>query len=363
MPEAEDEGSLRVMTIHASKGLEFGAVHVPFVAARYVPSSPKGARIRPPPALAGLVMDKAQQAAEEMALFFVALSRARDHVSLTRAERYTTQRSSPSKFLTSLDSLCPAVAVGDPPPRPVTISPAAARAPRDVYPERELDLYAGCPAAYRYEVVDGLRGASPSSGYLRFHACVYAAVGAMEREAAGGIPPSVEAATAHLDGAWADGGPRNHSFEPYYRTIAERMVASMVEVVAAEAGSSYPREEWHVDVGSGLVAVTADRVVERADGSVLVQRVRTGKRTKSEAEKPIYALLRAGAAYRFPGKRISLETLYLGEGRAEAPRLDKAAEQLGDYAANIASIEAGLFVPKPETRRCAGCECYFICGA
>ena len=364
VPEAEDEGSLRVMTVHASKGLEFGAVHLPFVATRYVPSSPKGARIRPPSALAALVMDTFQHDAEEMALFFVALSRARDHVSLTRAERYTTQRSSPSKFLASLAALCPAVAVDDPPPRSATVMPAVAPAPRDVYPERELDLYAGCPAAYRYEVVDGLRGMSPASGYLRFHACVYAAVGAMELEAARGISPSVEAATAHLDGAWVDGGPRDHPFEPYYRTIAERMVASMVEVIAVEAGSSYPREEWHVDVGGGkLVAVTADRVVERPDGSVLVQRVRTGKRTKSEADKPIYALLQAGAASRFPGRRVGLETLYLGEGRAVAPRLDKAPKQLTEYGAIISSIESGVFAPEPDTRRCAGCQCYFVCGA
>ena len=363
-PEAEDDGSVRVMTIHASKGLEFGAVHLPFVAARYVPSSPKGARIRPPAALASLVMDSLQHDAEEMALFFVALSRARDHISMTRAERYTTQRSSPSKFLASLAGLCPATACDDPPPRPGLASPAVTPPPREVYREHDLDLYNGCPAAYRYEVVDGLRGGTEASGYLRFHASVYAAVGAMERDAAAGVAPTEPTARAHLDEAWRDQGPRDHPFERYYRAIGERMVAAMVSVVADEKGSSYPREQWNVDVGRGArISVTADRVVERPDGSILVQRVRTGKRTKSEADKPIYALLQAGAAARFPGKRIDLQTLYLSDGRVETPSLDKAAKNLADYAAIIASIEAGLFAPKPETRRCAGCPCYFVCGA
>lgn len=365
-PEAEDEGAVRVMTIHASKGLEFGAVHVSFVATGYTPSKRQGVRLHPPAGLERLVVAPDGHDAEEMALFFVAMSRARDHLSLSRAASYTTRGASASKYLTCLSGTCHSMALADP-PAVARMSTATAAAPpaRDAYTEREIELFRGCPAAYRYEVVDGLRGAGQASGYMLFHACVYGAIRAMEADAAAGLPLSAVRAAAHLEAEWAVKGPREHAYAAYYRGIAERMVADMVGIVAAQDGSSLPREEWIVDVGGGRrVAITPDRVLRRRDGSLLVQRVRTGKRTKSEADKPVYALLRAAAAQRHPGATVGLETLYLCEGCTEAPDLSKAAEHLDGYATAIAEIEAGRCEPRPgDARRCATCLSYFICGA
>jgi hypothetical protein len=53
---------------------------------------------------------------------------------------------------------------------------------KDAYTERELEIYTQCPARYRNEYIDGLRGGRDESAYLRFHRCVYKTVGWLEAE-------------------------------------------------------------------------------------------------------------------------------------------------------------------------------------
>ena len=96
--EAADMDAVRVLTIHGSKGLEFGAVHIPALATRYLPSSRQAVHCPPPPSLTQLAMQPGDHDAEEECLFFVGLSRARDFLSISRAEQYTAQKASPSKF-------------------------------------------------------------------------------------------------------------------------------------------------------------------------------------------------------------------------------------------------------------------------
>ena len=98
-------------------------------------------------------------------------------------------------------------------------------------------------------------------------------------------------------------------------------------------------------------------------GAIRIQRVRTGRKTKSEPDNPIYALLRRGAAARYPGRPVSIESFYLATGEVVpvAPRDDgKLIEQ---YAEVIDGIERGDFHPMPDPRRCPNCQCYFMCGA
>jgi DNA helicase II / ATP-dependent DNA helicase PcrA len=175
--EASNINGVRVLTIDGSKGLEFGAVHLPALATRYMPANRQGVRCPPPPTLAHLAIRPQDHEAEEECLFFVALSRARDFLYLSRAERYTRQNASPSKFLAALASLAPARQRGDgpaPPQRAHALDPPAAR---QRYEERELSLYIQCPARYRFECLDNLRGPTDDSPYVRFHRCVHRTIG------------------------------------------------------------------------------------------------------------------------------------------------------------------------------------------
>lgn len=359
--EAANMDAVRVLTIHGSKGLEFGAVHIPALATRYLPSTRQGVHCPPPASLRQLAMQPGDHEAEEECLFFVGLSRARDFLSITRAEQYTAQKASPSKFL---DAIAGAVCTsrhqgsGATFARPVQLMP---QAPRVSYPEPELGVYMKCPARYRYEAIDGLHGGRDEAPYILFHRCVRVTVGWLEEQSAAGTPADVFAALDRLDDIWKERGPIGHAFESYYRATAEAMVRQTAAMIAAEPGQ-YDRGEWLVPVGGSKVAVTPDRVVV-TDRGVRIQRIRTGRRTKSEPDKEIYALLRRGAAAKYPDRSISVETAYLATGETVPVPPKNDDKRLKDYADAIAAIERGEFQAKPDIRRCPNCPCYFICGA
>ncbi len=360
--EASDIDAVRVMTIHGSKGLEFSAVHLPALATRYMPSGRQGVRCPPPLGLPQLIMDGVDHDAEEECLFFVALSRARNHLSLSRAERYTTQNAGASKYLERLPRSIETIRHGG--TGPVLSLPVlnGSAVTRPAYSERELDVYMRCPALYRYEIIDGLRGVRDSSAYLAFHRCVYTTVEWLEKEKGEGRSPTQDSATAQLLKEWKSKGPVEHPFERYYRGLAQDMVLRMLTAMQTES-AEYSHDEWTVTVGTRKITVTPDRVLRSASGSVTVQRIRTGKQTKSELTKPVYALLRAGARALHPGKPVAIETFYLSSGKRVV--IDGADDQkrLQEYVDAISGIESGAFQPEPEARKCPNCPAYFACRA
>jgi DNA helicase-2/ATP-dependent DNA helicase PcrA len=358
--EASDMDAVRVMTIHGSKGLEFRAVHFPAIATGYMPSKRQGLRFPAPPSLPHLSMREDGHHAEEECLFFVGLSRAKDHLSLSRADLYTTRKAGESKFLASIGSAVPIVQFRGSGKAYGKTAPLQPPGIRDAYPERDLDVYMQCPARYGYTVIDGLRGSRTESAYLRFHRAVYITIRWLEDEKQGGRPVDGASALSRLAAVWATDGPIDHAFEKYYREAAESMITRMAAVIASETGR-YEREEWSVPVGSRRVLITPDRVWIGSDGIVHVQRIRTGRQTTSELGKPIYALMRRGAQLRYPGKRISVGIFYLATNESVEVVAKNDEKLIAAYADAIESIEMGDFEADPDARRCPNCPCYFAC--
>lgn len=168
-------------------------------------------------------------------------------------------------------------------------------------------------------------------------------------------------ALSHLAGVWASEGPIDHPFEKYYRRAAENMVKGMATAIASETGQ-YEREEWSIPVGARRILITPDRVFIGADGTVHVQRIRTGRQTKSEPEKPIYALMRRGALQKYPGNRISIEIFYLATNEKVMVPTGDDEKLIAKYKDAITAIESGDFHAEPDARRCPNCPCYFMCG-
>ena len=81
--------AVRLMTVHASKGLEFPVVYVPALGAAMFPTSAKWNPCPLPSSLRGEDRDaKSEHEREEECLFFVAISRAQDFLYLSRALTY-----------------------------------------------------------------------------------------------------------------------------------------------------------------------------------------------------------------------------------------------------------------------------------
>ena len=104
--------AVRLMTVHGSKGLEFEAVHLPGITASSFPIGYQGQRCPPPAGMIAtserLSVKEEQRRShehEEQCLFFVALSRARDHLRLYVARKQRSGKNrSPSTFLGWLPS-------------------------------------------------------------------------------------------------------------------------------------------------------------------------------------------------------------------------------------------------------------------
>ena len=355
--------AVRLLTVHASKGLEFRAVYLPALGKGIFPARRQPQPCPPPE---GMVESLGQDHdEEEECLFFVALSRARDVLCLSRASRYGAQNSNPSPSLIAISDLLPADP-GGPVTWPTTKNspvPAADPNPTDeIYKAEDLDVYLHCPRKFFYEFFLGLSRRREDSGYVKFHRCVYGVLNWMAGERASGKPADEAAALTHLATIWKEQGPHGHVFEELYRTSASALVRRAVRRPFTSHGSA-TRPQWEVSVQLGRVSIVPDHVEFLNDGSEIVERLRTGRPTNSETRKDIYGLYAAAAQIAEPRVRRSVQVRFLSTDEVETinlkPRTIKT--RLNHYNKAISGILREDFSPRPNDRVCPRCPHYFIC--
>lgn len=372
VPEwAQGLEAVRLLTVHASKGLEFAAVYLPALAQGHFPAA---RRSQPCPPPAGLVDEEGADphAEEEACLFFVALSRARDHLCLSRARRYGRQPRGPSELLLPL-----AAHLARSPDGPITwprtddtveapSPPAPLAGYHPAFRVELLDLYLRCPRQCYYEHRLGLGGQREASAYVQFHQCVYAVLRWLQAERGAGREVGEAAALARLAEVWQEQGPLGHAYEGEHRRAAEAMVARAVGHARGGRRWLVPGE-WEVPLEHGRARLTPDHVeVEAGEPPrVTVRRLRTGRPSQSEPEKDVYALYQVGAERAFPDAERKVEVLYLSTDERQEVRLSprQVATRLERYDRAIAGILRGEFPPAPSERDCPRCPHYFICPA
>ncbi|MCC6630137.1 MAG: UvrD-helicase domain-containing protein [Chloroflexi bacterium] len=360
---ADGIDAVRLLTVHASKGLEFRAVYLPALGQGIFPARRQGRPCPPPVGMLAAAGDDHDE--EEECLFFVALSRARDVLCLARAQRYGNQNSNPSSLLLSIAGLLPTRPGGPATwPSAATAPPPAADPPPAVLPfhVEALDVYIGCPRQFFYEFVLGLSGKREDSAYVQFHGCVYRVLRWMADERADGQPVDAAAALARLAEAWAEHGPRDHPYEALYRRSAEAMVLRAAGRPIRSRGPA-ARPEWEVRLPHGRVRFTPDHVEALEDGSEVVERLRTGRPSQSELAKDIYALYQVAAREARPRAPRRVQVRYLSSDHVEQVDLSRRTieTRLGRYDAAIAGILREEFPAQPNDRVCPRCPHYFIC--
>lgn len=352
--------AVRLLTVHASKGLEFDAVYLPALGTSMFPVNPQ---YNPCPPPAGMLTEdpKDSHAEEEECLFFVAMSRARDALCFSRAERYGSARKA-SPLLGKLAAHLPRSPEASPGWQEIETT-ALVGAPlehlaRDlsVHAAEDLDQYIRCPLAYLYQRVLDLSGARDDNAYIQFHRAVYAVLRWMAR-LPGEDTVTLAAALEQLDAAWEKIGPVDHPYAPVYRNAA---VSIIERAVARRAGVTELIEaEWEIERPGGRIKLRPDHVEVTAEGTI-VRRLRTGRPPK-KIDDGIYALYHVGAQQAYGAARI--EALFLTTDEAvEVPMSERMIRnRLEKYDAAIAGIRAGDFPALPNDRMCPRCPQYFIC--
>ena len=295
-PPAAVEGidAVRLLTIHASKGLEFKVVHIPTLGAGMFPLRWQGQRCPIPD---GLLPTEAiaDHEEEEECLFFVALSRARDHLSLSRAERYSASRSSnASKALEAIARRLPRS-----PDSPPTWTQSLLPFPKSYerpdlnvmarqHDGRDIELFLQCPRRYLYQIVLGLSGGREDNGYVRFHRAIYRVLQWMDAQ---GNDVDPAKAKIELDTAWHEIGPHDDPLEELYLLSAKRILD--LALSRSRIGIGFGKGA-SLQLDGHTISVPIDET-EDTDQGLIVRRLRTGRRPVRPDQRHLHAMmLRAG---------------------------------------------------------------------
>ncbi|MFI5273797.1 MAG: UvrD-helicase domain-containing protein [Ktedonobacterales bacterium] len=415
------EDAVAVLTLHASKGLEFPVVYLPGLAKGRFPGYSRPDDACPP----GFreESDAGVAAAEERCLFYVGVTRACDTVVITRAQRYGKQNAQPSPLLALLDdaedfaaaaplhteaelaalSLEDEIA-GDPADddddddddAPLArTADGVARATRH-YTLHELQQYVACPRQYKYACVYWLLDPAENAVY-RFHRYVRHGMRQLRDLRRDAPDAAWDDAKAQLRLSWETEGPAGHAYDAYYWRHAEEILREEWRHLAAEDGDAAQSVRLAADFVAALpgcqVAVTADRVVPAAASQpeVLV-RLHTGRPRAGDEKDLALPLLYLAYKQRHPGAEPRIELAYAGRplddatppGEGDTTPVEhtvavtdaaracaenfvdperKRRNRLDKLLEAAAGIAAAQFEPRPDTARCAACAFNTVCPA
>jgi superfamily I DNA/RNA helicase/Zn-dependent peptidase ImmA (M78 family) len=357
-PELDDLEGVRLMTVHASKGLEFDAVHLPGLYAGAIPSANRPPVCPPPAGMILQVQDEDAHEAEEECILFVALSRARTHLRLYRPARRGSRNANPSRFLERVTTV-PAVPVAAVPRRiPLAdANPILLPAPPTNLAARDIDNFASCPRRFYYERVLNLRRRTRAGAYLDAHGCVQAVIRyARDLDDAQAYDPA-EAEQIFND-AWEASGLADHAFGEAYRRLVMSMLAKLH---IAAAGTASRQGELATTVGGNMIGARADRIFE-IDGTLFIRNLRSGKPSSGDPDR-LSATILLKAAREILGASVRVENHYLlGESVVEIGQTTaKYNKRIADCETAIDDIAAGRYPPVASDFRCPRCPYLFIC--
>lgn len=367
---AEGIDAVRLMTIHASKGLEFDIVHIPGMVTSSLPRNNVAPRCVPPDGLihgseglTGLDAVKAGHDEEEECLFFVALSRARDRLFLYASSIQSNGKArNPSKFIPVIDYLLrrpahPPLRTGQP---RSTTSVQIAWEDKPVWTDSQVNLFERCPRRFMYTHVLKLGGRRTETAFMKMHNVV-SDVFDWLKTVHGTTNPSEAELAARFDEAWHTKGATDHGYAEDYRRIGRQLVDFLIE--SRNNGVRSMVTPISLGWAEGEILVIPDSVSLGDQGQVVVRRVKTGKLRSNAFDDIEYTILHLAAVQTY-GVQAQVEVTYLTSETTEpmsisTRKLDTRRKKIQDI---VRSVRAGKFAPKAEARACPRCPSFFICG-
>ena len=363
--------AIQVMTIHQSKGLEFDAVFVPGLVEGRLPQWGRSPRFELPPAvLEPLVRGREDVVGEERRLLYVAMTRAKRHLYLTRASHYEGgRRWRNSRFLDEVRAagartICDRTFEPLPTPLPPTLlfesAPGARPAERVVLSYSAIAAYRDCPRQYWYRQEQRLpvvQSAEAVHGVILHE--VLRQAGEARRS---GRQLSARLLRSIHDEVWG----RQAFPDPRRAATFRRIGAAQLEAYRKKGGFDTSPEYLEHPFTTAVDGWTLRGVIDRVDRTESGWRIvdyKSGRplaRARRDLQVALYAL-GASAALRLDP--VELEVVYLATG--QSIKVEKVAQLVAEATVQGAEVAEGVregrFEPRPERQRCRLCPYRLAC--
>lgn len=364
---AQHLDAVRLMTIHGAKGLEFPSVHLVGLNQGTLPRTAPAPVCPPPDGMiaggTGNALDdfRSASSAEQECLFFVALSRARDRLTLYAPIKNAIGAKRPiSEFVGRLgksltrDNIEPSRCL--PPPPEEADVPLAVEGVLS-FSNHQLSLYGRCPRRFFYTHVLQVGGRRSPTGFTQMHDAVREV---FQSVVTGKTQQTDDELSEQLTAAFMANGLADHGYVNEYREFATRMVRFFVG--SRQGHVAELPVALRLTFGGEEIIVLPDDVLIRSDGVRMLRSVRTGHRRSADAKDIGTAAFLLAAQQTFPDAVVEL--VYLSDECAEPVVLTKTEllnrqKKLNEF---LQDIRQGRFPAVPSTRVCPSCPAFFICG-
>ncbi|MDR3706684.1 MAG: UvrD-helicase domain-containing protein [Capsulimonadaceae bacterium] len=378
--EARSYDAVAMITAHAAKGLEFPVVFVPNLTQGRFPPRPRDPVIPEPPGMADTGGNGAfSDQGEEECLFFVAISRAREHLILSRCEAggEHNARLSASPLLSFIEEDLHRLGVRETrwAAKTTSSTPLASEAEENIpnlparasYTSHQLNVYLRCPRQYYYAVhaqLGSTRQLTPGEVFSR---AINDSLTWLRREWKAGRSPGIEDLSAHYDEQARGHGEMPAPYDELFAGRAREMLEAAQQAWATDKLRPVDRSDKLIARLDGAdVRAAADLVAYDDAGQLVIARHILGRPQDDDHTSPHLALLRRAADDTAPSRNARIELRYLQTGAkrvvARSPKWEPGrVKKYDDAAAGIARSE---FPARPnEARLCARCPYLFTCPA
>ncbi|MEK7473427.1 MAG: ATP-dependent DNA helicase [Patescibacteria group bacterium] len=395
-PDAGPE-LVKIMTVHASKGLEFKYVFVgSLVDARF----PSRSRSEPIPLPDGLIQERLPEGdahlEEERRLFYVALTRAKDRLYLTGASHYGGQRAKkPSPFFHEAGLEVPDISGMFDDAKRLMIQHSDEGAVSDTvhyelkkrFSFTQLAAFRKCPLQYKFEHIYRIPkfgtyqksfGQSVHNAYQHMLELHQFRGQTQQGELFGeksevrsqmpevGFRVSLDEAYKLFDEAWIDEWYESRDRHDEYKAKGEQAIKNFWQECAVKAPDLFGIElDFTLVLGVHSLKGKIDRIDQLPDGTVAVFDYKTGQTKEALSAEDKEQLHLYQVALEEKGIKVSrLAYIYVLDWVITDVDLLKAEKReafLAKVSERMESITTSDFHPTPEPFTCKYCDFKNIC--
>lgn len=362
--------AVKMLTVHAAKGLEFKVVHLPALSdGKFFAKDGSGKNLSLPSGVLKPEM-RGWAAEEEECLFFVALSRACDVLNIYRAEQYDGILAESSNLLELVREILPEPRRADARPKPTPQiaknDSTADRTPQTDFDEKALQDYLDCPLKYQYRHELKIPYFFTESAINKARLCVSKVWYEVNRQAQLGLSIDQNFIKATFDEIWEKHGPTEHPYSPDYHSEARLMIDWTLKVHPSDVDAQ-TKPLWTVNIGNATITIHPDYVRAITQGSrksLIVEKLNFGESPREQIKELIYILYEEAALQNRADEKVRTEikaSFMTNRVTLPVPISSPLREEgIRSYQKAVDGINNGEFYARPN-KDCSVCSYYFIC--